>query len=162
MKRLITILIMCFCCTMLEAKAQSNTPDGKTSKDSLKTVAELPTVKLDSLTMAYIKAIYGKIGIGIPRYKMYKTENIYNLLKLDTATGRVWLVQYRLGSTESMTVAVDNTSLLWDDEIARAGRFELYETNNMYQYILLDTETGRTWQVQWDTEPKNRFRERIY
>ena len=28
------------------------------------------------------------------RYKMYKTDNMYNLLKLDTATGVVWQVQY--------------------------------------------------------------------
>ena len=27
------------------------------------------------------------------RYKMYKTENIYNFLRLDTKTGKVWQVQ---------------------------------------------------------------------
>lgn len=61
-----------------------------------------------------------------------------------------------------MTVAVDDSSLLWESETLRAGRFELYATNNMYQFILLDTETGRTWQVQWNTEYNKRFRERIY
>ena len=162
MKRLIAILIMCCCCSVFGAKAQGDTLAVNTAKDSLETFANPPTVKLDSLTMAYIDAIYDKIGMGTPRYKMYKTENTYNLLKLDTATGRVWQVQYRLGGTDSMTVAIDNSSLLWDGEIERAGRFELYATNNMYQFILLDTETGRTWQVQWNTEPSRRFRERIY
>ena len=112
---------MCFCCSVFGAKAQVDTLI--VSKDSLKTAVDLPTVKLDSLTMAYIDAIYDKIGMGTPRYKMYKTENTYNLLKLDTATGRVWQVQYRLGSTDSMTVTIDNSSLLWDGEIERAGRF---------------------------------------
>lgn len=160
MKKLITILIMCFCCSVFGAKAQVDSL--KTSKDSLKVAVEPPTVKLDSITMAYIDAMYNRIIESTPRYKMYKTENTYNLLKLDTATGRVWQVQYRLGSTDSMTVAVDDSSLLWESETLRAGRFELYATNNMYQFILLDTETGRTWQVQWNTEYNKRFRERIY
>lgn len=160
MKKLITILIMCFCCSVFGAKAQVDSLT--TSKDSLKVAVEPPTVKLDSITMAYIDAMYNRIIESTPRYKMYKTENTYNLLKLDTATGRVWQVQYRLGSTDSMTVAVDDSSLLWESETLRAGRFELYATNNMYQFILLDTETGRTWQVQWNTEYNKRFRERIY
>ena len=162
MKKLITILIMCFCCSVFGAKAQSDTLAVETAKDTLAKVVEPPTVKLDSMTMAYIDAIYNRIIENTPRYKMYKTENTYNLLKLDTATGRVWQVQYRLGSTDSMTVAVDDSSLLWESETLRAGRFELYATNNMYQFILLDTATGRTWQVQWNTEPSRRFRERIY
>ena len=153
---------MCFCCSVFGAKAQSDTLAVESAKDTLAKVVEPPTVKLDSMTMAYIDAIYNRIIENTPRYKMYKTENTYNLLKLDTATGRVWQVQYRLGSTDSMTVAVDDSSLLWESETLRAGRFELYATNNMYQFILLDTATGRTWQVQWNTEPSRRFRERIY
>ena len=153
---------MCFCCSVFGAKAQSDTLAVESAKDTLAKVVEPPTVKLDSMTMAYIDAIYNRIIENTPRYKMYKTENTYNLLKLDTATGRVWQVQYRMGSTDSMTVAVDDSSLLWESETLRAGRFELYATNNMYQFILLDTATGRTWQVQWNTEPSRRFRERIY
>lgn len=30
------------------------------------------------------------------RYKLYKTENVYNLLKLDTKTGKIWQVQWHL------------------------------------------------------------------
>lgn len=153
MKKLITILIICFCCSAFGAKAQS---------DALAMVVEPQTVKLDSLTMAYIDAIYEKIGMGTPRYKMYKTDNIYNLIKLDTATGRTWQVQYRTNSTDSMTVPIDDTSLLLNYEIEKSGRFDLYPTSNMYTFILMDTETGRTWQIQWSTEASRRFRERIY
>ena len=153
MKKLITILIICFCCSACGAKAQS---------DALAMAVEPQTVKLDSLTMAYIDAIYEKIGMGTPRYKMYKTDNIYNLIKLDTATGRTWQVQYRTNSTDSMTVPIDDTSLLWNYEIEKSGRFDLYPTSNMYTFILMDTETGRTWQIQWSTEASRRFRERIY
>jgi len=153
---------MCFCFSAFGAKAQSDTLNVASAKDSITIAAKPQIVKLDSLTMEHIDAIYNRIVESTPRYKMYKTENTYNLLKLDTATGRVWQVQYRLGSTKSMTVAIDDYSLLWDDETPKAGRFELYPTNNMYQFILLDTQTGKTWQVQWSTVAKERFRERIY
>jgi hypothetical protein len=119
-------------------------------------------VELDSLTMLYIDAIHSRLKVSIPRYKMYKTENVYNLIKLDTATGRVWIVQYGMGrSIEAHTSAIDDNSLLWSWEEEIAGRFDLYPTNNMYTFILLDTQTGRTWQVQWHTSEKRRFRSQI-
>ena len=88
---------MCFCCSVFGAKAQSNTLAIETAKGTLAKVVEPPTVKLDSLTMEYIDAIYYQIITSTPRYKMYPTQNINILLKLDTATGRVWMVQYGTG-----------------------------------------------------------------
>jgi hypothetical protein len=123
---------------------------------------ELSTTNVDSTYMVQIKAIYDRIENLVPRFKIYKTENTYNLIKLNTATGQIWQVQYRLGDTESTTVVIDDNSLLWYSEPEVPGRFELYPTNNMYQFILIDTQTGRTWQVQWNTTPSKRFRERIY
>ena len=94
---------------------------------------------------------------------MYKTENMYNLIKLYTATGALWQLQYGMNkSSTKMEVVLDDTSLLysWDDVIP--GRFELYPTQNMYTFILLDTKRGNTYQVQWSTNPDQRFRSRIY
>ena len=108
MKRLIAILIACLCCSVFGAKAQE--------ADSLKTKVEYPTVKLDALTMEYIDAIYERVGMSMPRFKLFKTDNIYNLIKLDTATGRTWQVQYRTNSTDSMTVPIDDTSLILNYE----------------------------------------------
>ena len=160
MKKLITILIMCFCCSIFGVKAQVDSLT--TSKDSLKVVAEPPTVKLDSMTMAYIDAIYNKILESTPRYKMYKTQNINILLKLDTATGKVWIVQYSTGKYDSLTLSIYDASLLYSWETIQAGRFELYSTQNIYNFILLDTQKGYTYQVQWHTEDDKRFRVRIY
>lgn len=142
--------------------------NGYAQTDSLKTRTtpienvEQTTLDVDSVTIAQIRAIYDRMENLVPRFKIYKTENTYNLIKLDTATGQTWQVQYRLGDTESMTVVIDDSSLLWYSEPEIAGRFELYPTNNMYQFILIDTQTGRTWQIQWNTAPSKRFRERIY
>lgn len=152
MKRLTSVLIMCLFCSVFSAMAQT---DNNTN-------VQRQIVELDSLTMLYIDAINSRLKVSIPRYKMYKTENVYNLIKLDTATGRVWIVQYGMGrSIEAHTSAIDDNSLLWSWEEEIAGRFDLYPTNNMYNFILLDTQTGRTWQVQWHTSEKRRFRSQI-
>lgn len=120
-------------------------------------------IQLDSITMSRLNEMRYLLRTMNPYYKMYQTENIHKLLKLDTATGRVWMVQYSLGDdTEPMTIAIDNTSLLWDSEEIVAGRYELYPTKNMFNFILLDTILGYTYQVQWNTSPEKRFRMRIY
>ena len=36
------------------------------------------------------------------------------------------------------------------------GRFELYPTQNIYNFILLDKIDGKTWQVQWSFDEENR------
>lgn len=95
---------------------------------------------------------------NVPRYKMYQTENIYTLLKLDTATGKVWMVQYSLGDNVGMVVPVDDRTLLIPGIKEEAGRFELYPTKNMYNFILLDTKYGNTYQVQWSFNVLNRGR----
>ena len=155
---LFTALLICYF-TTFSSFAQTDSLKIKTNDVEH---IEHKQINIDSITIAQIGAIYDKIDNIVPRYKIYKTENTYNLIKLNTATGQIWQVQYRLGDTESMTVAIDNTSLLYSFESEIAGRFELYPTNNMYQFILIDTQTGRTWQVQWSTTPGKRFRERIY
>ncbi|MBR4854061.1 MAG: hypothetical protein IKU88_04980 [Alistipes sp.] len=159
MKKIATIVILYLCCSIPCAIAQTDSLKVETMRDHNLTTK---TVDADSAMMAHIKAIYDRLENLVPRYKIYKTENTYNLIKLDTATGQTWQVQYRLGDTESMTVVIDDSSLLWYSEPQIAGRFELYPTNNMYQFILIDTQTGRTWQIQWNTTPSKRFRERIY
>jgi len=54
-------------------------------------------------------------------------------------------------SSAAMEVAIDNTCL---SVFSYPGRYELYPTKNMYTFILLDTEEGYTYQVQWNTDPK--------
>ena len=113
----------------------------------------------DSLFFQYTDFIAEMAAYQHPRFKLYKTDNMYNLIKLDTATGRLWQVQYGMNkSADRMQVAIDDTSLVWDEDNLRAGRYELYPTNNTYTFILIDTERGYTYQVQWNTDPDKRFR----
>lgn len=98
-------------------------------------------------------------AVGNGRYKIYKTENLYNMLKLDTATGRIEQVQWSLDDNKEFTIILNSQILSYTGKI---GTFELYPTNNMYQFVLLDTTDGRVWHVQWGTESKKRWIKRIY
>ncbi len=92
-----------------------------------------------------------------PCYKLYKTENMWTFLELETFTGRIWQVQYTVNdSHDRMKTSLNVSDLTVDDGNAYAGRFELYPTPNIYNFILLDTSTGRTWQVQWSTSYSDR------
>ena len=41
--------------------------------------------------------------------------------------------------------------------IAKNGRFKLYPTGNMYNFIMVDVIDGRTWQVQWHHDEDKRL-----
>lgn len=155
MKKILTTLL--FALISFAAFAQNDSTSTSISHNT-------PTVSsIDSLVLEQIYDVVTQANLFvIPRYKLYKTENTYILIKLDTATGRIWQIQYRMGSTDSMVVAIDDTSLLWSWEDEIPGRYQLYPTQNIHTFILLDTNKGYTYQVQWSTNgPNNRFREVI-
>lgn len=93
----------------------------------------------------------------IGRYKVYPTENMYTSLLLDTATGEVDAIQIGLGDNES-TLYLVSEPVLGDHVVLINGKFELYPTKNMYNFILLDTSSGIAYQVQWHTEKSKRGR----
>lgn len=96
-------------------------------------------------------------GIIAPEYELYPTQNNWTFLELETATGRIWQVQYSIkGDEYRHKVALNPKSLLRNSEAPVAGRFKLKPTNNFYNFLLLDTCTGDVWQVQWSMENKNR------
>lgn len=95
--------------------------------------------------------------VDIDRYKLYPTQNTWTLLELDTQTGRVWQVQYSVeGSRYRFKTRLNSWSLLEDSDLQVSGRFELYPTQNTYNFVLLDKISGKTWQVQWSTEYSSR------
>ncbi len=88
---------------------------------------------------------------------------MYNFINLDTMTGQMTLVQWSLESGSrfeyilSMEVLLPDGWVEWTDEEMKYGRFKLYPTSNTYNFLLLDAENGRTWQVQWGFEKDERF-----
>ena len=46
--------------------------------------------------------------------------------------------------------------------IPKNGRYKLYPTENMYNFIMVDVEMGDTWQVQWSTKENERLITKFY
>lgn len=119
----------------------------------------------DSTVNAMLSRISGQLDFiefrirGLDRFKLYQTDNIYTLLKLDTQTGRVDQLQWSLDSDKEGTWTINGEDL---SENTGCGTFELYPTKNMYQFILLDKVHGRQWHIQWGMEYEKRWIRRIY
>ena len=88
-------------------------------------------------------------------YRLFSTQNKWNYIKLNTRNGKMWQVQYSL-KDDNMEIPLSLISLVPEEE-ERNGRFFLYPTQNIWNFILLDQIDGRVWQVQWSIESKNRL-----
>lgn len=89
-------------------------------------------------------------------YRLFSTQNIYTFIKLNTRNGKMWQVQWSMESKYRDEVILSDESCVYDKEDEMNGRFFLYPTSNIYQFILLDQIDGRTWQVQWSTDKDER------
>ncbi len=96
-------------------------------------------------------------------FQLFPTQNYWTFLKLDTRNGKIWQVHFTV-SKEGFEgeIILNSESLLWASEVETIGRFTIYPTNNIYNFMLLDQIDGRTWQVQWNTDQEKRFVSRIY
>jgi hypothetical protein len=83
------------------------------------------------------------------RFRLFKTSNTWNFLELDTETGRVWQVQFSVGEKDERLKIEVRPEVITKG--GKPGRFTLVPTRNMYNFILLDQDIGKTWQVQWST-----------
>ena len=77
-------------------------------------------------------------------YKMYNTRNYHNQLRLNTMTGEVQQIQ----DDGQSWIVCSAREISGDKE----SRFRLYETQNMWTFIMLDTYTGKNWQVQFSVK----------
>ena len=91
----------------------------------------------------------------IVRFKLFETTNMWTFLQLDTATGRIWQIQYVVEGDNRGGITL-NSQDLTNGEQKIPGRFTLYSTQNMWIFILLDQINGNTWQVQWSQEEEKR------
>lgn len=83
-------------------------------------------------------------------FRMYQTENIHNQLMLNTKTGEVKQIQ------DDGQKFIVNSAERPNSE--SEGRFELFKTQNMWTFIMLDTFSGQLWQCQYTVDGSdNRF-----
>lgn len=96
-------------------------------------------------------------------YKLFPTQNYWTFIKLDTRNGKMWQVHFSITSEGyEGELILNSNSLVWTKEEEVNGRFTLYPTNNIYNFILLDQIDGKTYQVQWNSDKDKRFVSRIY
>ena len=95
-------------------------------------------------------------------FKLYPTQNMYIFILLDTRHGRLELVQWNTKSSSRTRASLSFQRRISYNEEEIPGRFELYPTTNMYNFIMVDKVDGRTWQVQWAIEPEDRMVLQIY
>ena len=67
------------------------------------------------------------------KYKLYPTKNMWTFLKLDTQTGKVWQLQYTVNDDNAGEWIVNDRALNFDN-LEISGRFELYPTENFYNF----------------------------
>jgi hypothetical protein len=91
-------------------------------------------------------------------FRLFRTLNIFNFLKLDTRTGQLWQVQWS-SQAEQRLINPINLKPLADDN--KPGRFTLYPSSNIFTFLLLDQEDGRQWQIQWGLKPGERLMREI-
>ncbi len=94
-------------------------------------------------------------------YRLFATKNMYTFIKLNTRNGQMWQVQWSTkGSEYRYETTLSDISRVNEEEESN-GRFFLYPTTNIYNFLLLDQIDGRAWQVQWG-DSSERMVIRIY
>lgn len=88
-------------------------------------------------------------------FRLFSTRNMYTFIKLDTGNGQMWQVQWDTKSGQFETPL--SLAYLVSEENEKNGRFFLYPTTNIYNFILVDQIDGRVWQVQWSHNAKERM-----
>ena len=96
------------------------------------------------------------------KFLLFPTQNFHIFLKLNTCTGEVYMVQFSLegNELEKKIFSIDYPFAIEEEQ--SNGRFFLYPTTNIYNFLLLDQIDGRVWQVQWNFDDSKCFITRIY
>ncbi|RYZ27608.1 MAG: hypothetical protein EOO10_12195 [Chitinophagaceae bacterium] len=84
-------------------------------------------------------------------YRLFATRNMYTFIKLNTRNGQMWQVQWGTEIKYRFETTLSSIPRVSEDQ-EKNGRFFLYPTTNIYNFVLLDQITGRAWQVQWGKE----------
>ena len=90
-------------------------------------------------------------------YKLYPTKNMWTFLKLDTRNGRIWQVQWNFEDEKRFESPLSTIVLAENQEKSECKRFELYSTDNIFNFVMLDKKTGKTYQVQWSLDKEKRL-----
>ena len=89
-------------------------------------------------------------------YQLFPTKNYWTFIKLDTRNGKMWQVHFGVEDNTKTGELILNSLPLVNKEEEINGRFTLYPTENMYNFLLLDQISGVVVQVQWSLDATKR------
>ena len=89
-------------------------------------------------------------------YQLFPTQNFWTFIKLDTRNGKMWQVHFTVSADGIQGEYILNILPLVNKDKEINGRFTLYPTENIYNFLLLDQIDGKVYQVQWSMDAKNR------
>ncbi len=89
-------------------------------------------------------------------YQLFPTQNFWTFIKLDTRNGKMWQVHFTVSDDGLQGEFILNIIPLVTKDKEVNGRFTLYPTENIYNFLLLDQIDGKVYQVQWSMESENR------
>ena len=91
----------------------------------------------------------------VGKFKLYKTSNIWTFLKLDTSSGEIWQIQFSVNENLQSEMPINIVKLAFGDDMQN-GRFQIYNTKNHFNFLLLDSVDGSLWQFQWGLKEESR------
>ena len=94
-------------------------------------------------------------SVTVP-YRLFRTQNMWAFLELETATGRIWQVHFDVNGDNRIRIVLNSRNLAEGRDVIQ-GRFTLHPTANINNFILHDQIDGKTWQVQWSNTSRNRL-----
>jgi hypothetical protein len=83
------------------------------------------------------------------RYALFKTQNMWTFILLDKFSGLIWQCQYSVEGVKYITSIIINPNAL---SYTQTSKFTIQPMTSMFQYYLINEETGEMWQFQWSTE----------
>jgi len=89
-------------------------------------------------------------------YQLFPTQNYWTFIKLNTRNGKMWQVHFTVEKDGTDGELILNSIPLVDEEKEVNGRFTLYPTENIYNFLLLDQIDGIVYQVQWSVDSDKR------
>jgi hypothetical protein len=89
-------------------------------------------------------------------YQLFSTQNYWTFIKLDTRNGKMWQIHFSVKDDSEQGELVLNSIPLVSKDKEVNGRFTLYPTENIYNFLLLDQIDGNVYQVQWSMDAKYR------
>jgi hypothetical protein len=83
------------------------------------------------------------------RYSLEKTENMWTYILLDKVSGKLWQCQYSVQGEAYRHSWIINPNSLSETP---KSKFNIQPLISMFQYYLVNEETGEMWKFQWSTK----------